>query len=123
MISDIGRIYVTGAAGMIGSNLCRALLQDGYSVVGVDNLWRGASRSVDHLKAHANFEFRHADIVADEDWFADLDSDSVLFHTADIVAGIGYVFSNEWRVFQKNILINTRIARIVNQVQPRQLIY
>ena len=123
MNSAIGRIYVTGAAGMIGSNLCQALLQDGHSVVGIDNLWRGAVRSIDQLKAHPNFEFRHADIIADEDWFADLGSDSVLFHTADIVAGIGYVFSNEWRVFQKNVLINTKIARIVNQLQPRQLIY
>ena len=76
MNSAIGRIYVTGAAGMIGSNLCQALLQDGHSVVGIDNLWRGAVRSIDQLKAHPNFEFRHADIIADEDWFADLGSDS-----------------------------------------------
>lgn len=117
------KIYVTGAAGMIGSNLSRALVDDGHQVVGVDNLWRGTSRNLELLQTHPNFSFRHADIVADQDWYADMAPEDVLFHTADIVAGIGYVFSNEWRVFQKNILINTQIARIVNQFQPRQLIY
>lgn len=123
MTSNTGRLYVTGAAGMIGSNLCQSLLQAGHYVIGIDNLWRGTTRNINALKAHKNFTFRHADITADHDWYADMEENSVLFHTADIVAGIGYVFSNEWRVFQKNILINTQIARIVNQFQPRQLIY
>lgn len=123
MINDISRIYVTGCAGMIGSNIAAALLRAGYNVVGVDNLWRGTSRNLQTLTAHPNFIFRHADIVSDQDWYVDMDSASVLLHTADIVAGIGFVFSNEWQVFQKNILINTQIARIVNRVQPRQLIY
>ncbi len=34
-------IAVTGAAGFIGSNLCRMLLQEGYRVVGIDNLSAG----------------------------------------------------------------------------------
>lgn len=117
------KIYVTGTAGMIGSNLSRALLDDGHQVIGIDNLWRGSGRNIDPLLTHPGYQFRHADIISDSDWFQDMAADDVLFHTADIVAGIGYVFSNEWRVFQKNILINTQIARIVNQFQPRQLVY
>ena len=123
MTKTLTRVYVTGAAGMIGSNLARSLLAEGYEVIGVDNLWRGTSRNLSELTAHKNFSFRHADIISDQDWFSDMDGDAALFHTADIVAGIGYVFSNEWQVFQKNILINTQIARIVNQYQPRQLVY
>lgn len=123
MPNAISRIYVTGCAGMIGSNLCQALLQSGHQVVGIDNLWRGTARNLTNLTSHKNFEYRHADIASDQDWFVDMTADCVLFHTADIVAGIGYVFSNEWSVFQKNILINTQIARIVNRHQPRQLIY
>jgi len=123
MTAAPGAIYVTGTAGMIGSNLSLALLEAGHKVIGVDNLWRGTTRNLERLKAFPNFVYRHADIAADQDWYADMAADSVLFHTADIVAGIGYVFSNEWRVFQKNILINTQIARIVNHYQPRQLIY
>ena len=117
------KIYVTGTAGMIGSNVAKALLDSGQRVVGIDNLWRGNGRSLDPLRAYPDYEFRHADIISDFDWFRDIADDDVVIHTADIVAGIGYVFSNEWRVFQKNLLINTQIARVVNQMQPRQLIY
>lgn len=117
------KIYVTGTAGMIGSNVAHALLAGNHRVIGVDNLWRGNGRNLEPLRAHSGYEFRHADIISDFDWFRDLETEDVVIHTADIVAGIGYVFSNEWRVFQKNLLINTQIARIVNQMQPHQLIY
>lgn len=123
MTNRISRIYVTGAAGMIGSNISKALLDDRYDVIGIDNLWRGTSNNLLEIKSYSNFTFRHADIASDQDWFDDIDADSVIIHTADIVAGIGFVFSNEWQVFQKNILINTQIARIVNRYQPRKLIY
>jgi nucleoside-diphosphate-sugar epimerase len=117
------RIYVTGAAGLIGSNVVRALLDDGYAVIGIDNFWRGTQANVRQLAAHAKFVFRHADIAADQRWFQDMKSGDVLIHIADIVAGIGYVFSNEWEIFQKNILINTNVARVVAQKAPARLIY
>ncbi len=117
------KIFVTGCAGMIGSNICNALVEGGHSVIGVDNLWRGTSNNMAGFFHASNFEFRHADIVSDQDWFHDMDSQSKIVHTADIVGGIGYVFQNEWSVFQKNNLINTQIARILQQVQPEQLIY
>lgn len=117
------KIYLTGAAGMIGSNMARAFVAEGHDVVGIDNLWRGTRSNLKSLEGSAAFELRHADIASDLEWFRDMGTEDVLVHTADIVAGIGYVFSNEWSVFQKNILINTQIARVVNQMQPRQLIY
>ncbi len=120
---DARRIFVTGAAGMIGSTLCRTLVASGRHVVGIDNLWRGTRENLEPLRASKQFEFRHADIASDRDWYTGLDADCALVHTADIVGGIAYVFSNEWRVFQTNVLINTQIARVVHDVQPRQLIY
>ncbi len=123
MTKEISKIYVTGSAGMIGSNLCAALLADGYDVVGVDNLWRGSTANMAAFLEHPQFDFRHADIAADRDWYVDMDPNAVIVHTADIVAGIGYVFSNEWAIFQKNVLINTQIARLVREYRPRQLIY
>jgi GDP-D-mannose 3',5'-epimerase len=123
MSKDISKIYVTGSAGMIGSTLCATLLAQGHEVVGVDNLWRGSTANMADFLEHPRFSFRHADIAADRDWYIDMDADSVIVHTADIVAGIGYVFSNEWAIFQKNVLINTQIARLVREYKPRQLIY
>lgn len=123
MTDRTGRIYVTGAAGMIGSNIARALVDGGASVVGIDNLWRGTRANLAEILTNENFTFRHADLISDCDWYRDMSASSVLIHTADIVAGIGYVFANEWSVFQKNILINTQIARVISQIRPRQLIY
>jgi len=41
---------VTGAAGFIGSNLCRKLLQEGWAVTGVDDLSSGHLELVQNLK-------------------------------------------------------------------------
>ena len=116
-------IFITGTAGMIGSNIARELLKTGEKIVGIDNLWRGTKNNMNTLLSYKNFTFRHADIISDRDCFFDMTSDSVLIHTADIVAGIGYVFSNEWSVFQKNVLINTQIARLIHERKPKQFIY
>ena len=32
------KILVTGAAGFIGYHVCKKLLEEGYSVIGIDNL-------------------------------------------------------------------------------------
>ena len=117
------KIFVTGVAGMIGSNTARALLKDGFSVVGVDNLWRGTRNNIADLILFENFTFRHADLISDRDWYTDMDHADALIHIADIVAGIGYVFSNEWSVFQRNLLINTGVARVVFEARPKHVIY
>lgn len=123
MTIEASRIFVTGVAGMIGSNTARSLLAQGHAVVGIDNLWRGTKANISDLMIHPGFNFRHADIVADQDWYRDLGEQDALIHIADIVAGIGYVFSNEWQVFQKNLMINTQVARIVNAHRPGRFIY
>ncbi|HEY6542720.1 MAG TPA: NAD-dependent epimerase/dehydratase family protein, partial [Ktedonobacteraceae bacterium] len=51
------KIVVTGGAGFIGSHLCARLLQDGHSVLCVDNLLTGSERNIEPLRAHPNFSF------------------------------------------------------------------
>jgi UDP-glucose 4-epimerase len=55
------RIVVTGVAGFVGSNLARHLLQNGYSVRGLDNLSAGTLENVDQ-----RVEFHQVDIRAPE---------------------------------------------------------
>ncbi len=57
------RILITGVAGFLGSHLCDALLSEGHSVIGVDNLLTGRLCNLDHLKNEPRFEFRHADVT------------------------------------------------------------
>ncbi|MCC6500700.1 MAG: NAD-dependent epimerase/dehydratase family protein [Anaerolineales bacterium] len=116
------RCLVTGGAGFIGSTLVKRLVGSGAQVSVVDNLWRG---NLENLKS------------ANGDWAIDLEKDfhlvdltdyakcaelvrevDVVYHLADIVAGINFVFGNEPFIFRQNLLINTNVlsAAVLNQI-------
>jgi dTDP-glucose 4,6-dehydratase len=56
------RVVITGAAGFIGSHLAEALLDRGYSVVGIDNLLTGDIANIAHLQ-NRDFEFLKHDVT------------------------------------------------------------
>ena len=56
------RIAVTGAAGFLGSHLTDALLAEGHSVVGIDNLATGSRANLSLLGSEPRFEFIEQDI-------------------------------------------------------------
>lgn len=78
------RILVTGAAGYIGSVLCRQLLAQGHSVIAYDRLLFGGE-SLLELLAHPHFEFIKADIRAIDLMKASLRNVNVVVHLAAIV--------------------------------------
>jgi dTDP-glucose 4,6-dehydratase len=56
------RAVITGAAGFIGSHLSEALLDRGYSVIGVDNLLTGSTDNISHLHGR-DFTFIKHDVT------------------------------------------------------------
>lgn len=104
---------ITGGAGMIGSNLVSSMLKCGVSpsdIVVVDNFWRGKR---EYLEKDGELiipedNLVQVDLASEALPVSLLDSVEYLLHLADIVAGIGYVFNNEYGIFKQNNLINTR---------------
>lgn len=78
---------VTGAAGFIGSHMVDVLLEHGYRVRGIDNLWGGRKENLAHLEKNNDFAFAHKDIRElgqDDPLFKDVE---YVFHF-DIVPSI-----------------------------------
>jgi nucleoside-diphosphate-sugar epimerase len=116
------RVLVTGGAGFIGSSLVKRLAAEGASVQVIDNLWRGSldnlagsngSPVIDlernfHLVDLTNYA-ECVELIRDVDW---------VYHLADVVGGVQFVFSNEAFVFRQNIVINTNVlsACITNEI-------
>jgi UDP-glucuronate decarboxylase len=57
------RVMVTGGAGFLGSHLCDRLIEKGYDVLCVDNLFTGTKDNIAHLWNNPHFEFMRHDIT------------------------------------------------------------
>jgi dTDP-glucose 4,6-dehydratase len=54
---------VTGGAGFLGSHLCDRLVEEGHSVVCIDNLITGSTANVAHLAGNPLFKFIQYDVT------------------------------------------------------------
>lgn len=58
---------VAGGAGFIGSHLCDRLIDDGYKVICIDNLYTGSLHNIEHLMSHPRFTFVNHDVTTPYD--------------------------------------------------------
>jgi UDP-glucose 4-epimerase len=59
----VDKVFVTGGAGFIGSNIISALLKEGYEVVAYDNLITGKKANISEFEGNENFRFVKGDIL------------------------------------------------------------
>ncbi|WP_300439001.1 SDR family oxidoreductase [Christiangramia sp.] len=57
------RVLITGAAGFLGSHLCDRFIEEGFEVIGMDNLITGDLKNIEHLFSNSKFEFYHHDVT------------------------------------------------------------
>ena len=61
-MSEMKTALVTGGAGFLGSNLCARLLEEGYRVLALDNLYTGSRANLAAFADSPNFTFLEADV-------------------------------------------------------------
>ncbi|HEX6191897.1 MAG TPA: UDP-glucuronic acid decarboxylase family protein [Chitinophagaceae bacterium] len=57
------KVLITGAAGFLGSHLSDKFIQEGFHVIGMDNLITGDLKNIEHLFKLEQFEFYHHDVT------------------------------------------------------------
>ncbi len=57
------KVLITGAAGFLGSHLCDRFINEGFHVIGMDNLITGDLKNIEHLFKLEHFEFYHHDVT------------------------------------------------------------
>jgi nucleoside-diphosphate-sugar epimerase len=80
------KVVVTGGAGFIGSHLCARLLDEGHSVLCIDNFITGSERNIEPLRPHPHFAFIQQDVTKPFDFEAD-----AIFHLASPASPVGYM--------------------------------
>ena len=81
------RALVAGGVGLLGSNLCAALLRAGDQVICLDNLSTGRPENLAPLLTHRRFRFIHHDIVRGLPALPALDA---VYHLASPASPPGY---------------------------------
>lgn len=123
-------IMITGGCGMIGSNLVKRLVKEGWDVYVSDNLWRGKLEYLNDENGNPVIDlsthFFNKNLTRYEEVKEIIGITDYVVHLADVVAGIDYVFKNQGELFRINNLINSNVfdcCRNVGKDKIKGLLY
>jgi nucleoside-diphosphate-sugar epimerase len=104
------RIYITGAAGFLGSHICESLLKKGHIVYGIDNFFRGKE---ENLPKHSNFSFSNIDLLDIDNLEKNINlfKPDIVIHYAAI-NGTRYFYDIPYRVCDENIRLTQNILNV-----------
>ena len=115
------RVFITGGAGFVGSNLSEALLERGYEVSILDNLSTGSIDNIAHLKGHQRFRYT-IDAVENEPLLAELiDRADVVVHLAAAV-GVKLIVEQPVHTIETNVHGTEVVLRHANKKKKLVLV-
>lgn len=116
------KTIVTGGCGFIGSHLVERLINDGHSVVVIDNLSTGRLENLAAIKNHSELRFIKADISKSEEisnFFRDVDWVFHLAALADIVPSI----EKPGEYYQSNVQGTFNVLEASRKANAKRFIY
>jgi UDP-glucose 4-epimerase len=78
----LDRVFITGGAGFIGSNIVGALLQHEYEVTAYDNLLTGRAENIIEFEDASGFRFVKGDILDFERLSSEMEGSKYVLHQA-----------------------------------------
>jgi UDP-glucose 4-epimerase len=81
-LAKLSKIFVSGAAGFIGSNLAERLVEAGHEVVGYDNFSTGQERFLDRLSGCSGFRLIRGDLLDPDTLNAAMRGCDFVYHLA-----------------------------------------
>jgi len=116
------KTVVTGAAGFIGSNLVRRLLDLGRDIRCVDNTSRGKSKNLEGLQV----DIVYADLRQYDQTLKALDGADIVYHLAARVGSIDFLHGSskaELEALQSNLAIDVNVFRACREVGVKKIVY
>jgi GDP-D-mannose 3',5'-epimerase len=120
------KILVTGGAGLIGSTLVENLFERGARVTVADNLWRGKRENLiigGRPVIDFDRDFNQIDLIDYGNCLQVAEGHDLIFHLADVVSGIDYVFGNQFSVFHINVTMNSNMLKAAIEVGVQRYVY
>ena len=121
------KCFVTGAAGFIGSHLCRRLLDEGAEVVGIDCFTDYSPRALKEARVadlceRPAFRLVEADLAkADLETLAD--GAELIFHLA-AQAGVRASWGETFEIYtHNNVLATQRLLEAARRTKPHKVVY
>ena len=96
------RVFVTGGAGFIGSNLVKGLLDEGHEVKVLDNLCTGRIENIDPFRLHHRFEFVQESVALRAPVWELTEWADHVYHLAAPV-GVKYIMDNPVTTILDNV--------------------
>ena len=112
------RYLITGGAGFVGSHLAERLLNDGHSVVIIDDLSTGSIRNIQHLKGRSNFEYV-IDSIFNRSVLAELIDDCDLVFHLGAAVGVKLIVESPVRTIETNVRGSEGVLELANKKKKK----
>ena len=120
------KILVTGGAGYIGSHTCVELLNNGYEVVVMDNLYNASEKAVERVQqiTGKTLKFYNADMLDQPamDKIFEAEKPDAVIHFAGLKA-VGESVQKPWEYYENNIAGTLTLVDVMRKHNVKNIIF